>query len=228
MVKFFCAIPGVAGSAFSVAVDADETVDDLKKKIKEVKPHKITCDADDLQLSLAKKGDGWLPSNDLAALQEGGAKTPVGFEKVPLTDATWSIHDVLKEQNMPNPGTRQIHVLVVVPYPEQAQVDMVHESLSLARQASVRQSRMEMRLEQLAASLPHKNSKSYTDGALGQLLLDRLKKDKMFFDLPPTDGGEAFWSADIQLQANAIENERRLHYSIFQHHLTQLWSSLRK
>ncbi|KAG3109837.1 hypothetical protein C6341_g27935 [Phytophthora cactorum] len=42
MVKLFCAIVGVAGSAFSVRVDESdepESVDDLKKEIKKEKPN---------------------------------------------------------------------------------------------------------------------------------------------------------------------------------------------
>ncbi|KAG2759232.1 hypothetical protein Pcac1_g28711 [Phytophthora cactorum] len=35
MVKFFCAIVGEAGSAFSVRVDESDSVDDLKKAIAE-------------------------------------------------------------------------------------------------------------------------------------------------------------------------------------------------
>ncbi|KAG3165958.1 hypothetical protein C6341_g12221 [Phytophthora cactorum] len=54
MVKLFCAIVGVAGSAFEVDIDEGASVAALKKKIKEEKPNKIQCDADELQLFLAK------------------------------------------------------------------------------------------------------------------------------------------------------------------------------
>ncbi|GMF65990.1 unnamed protein product [Phytophthora lilii] len=205
MLKLFCAIVGVAGSAFSVRVDERDSVDDLKDAIKAKKPNDFKdIDADKLQLFLAKtEGGAWLFDNeDLDTLLESEIDTSSYLH----LRSSWK----LCKRNLFGPGVSLgedvVHVLVVVPY-QQAQVDMFHEALSLAQQASVRQSRIEMRLEQLAASLPHKNSKSYSDGSLGQLLLERLKKDKMFFDLPPTDDGEAFWSADIQLQANAIRNE---------------------
>ncbi|GMF43543.1 unnamed protein product [Phytophthora lilii] len=119
MVKLFCAIVGVAGSAFPVDVDAGQTVGDLKKAVKEEKPNKLKdVDADELQLSLAKKGTGWLPSADLRAIRKG--EDVPGFERVSLVDtedeaySTYSIRDVLDTNGMPPPQTRQIHVLVVV------------------------------------------------------------------------------------------------------------------
>ncbi|OWY92244.1 Crinkler (CRN), partial [Phytophthora megakarya] len=115
MVKLFCAIVGVAGSSFPVNIDENETVGDLKKAIKDQSDGIITCPRSQLQLFLAKKGVGWLPSNELASVQGEEAKTMKGFERVPVTDATWTIKDVLTEMKMPNPQSRQIHVLVVVP-----------------------------------------------------------------------------------------------------------------
>ncbi|OWY91931.1 Crinkler (CRN), partial [Phytophthora megakarya] len=95
-------------------IDENETVGDLKNAIKAQKPNGLKyVDADKLQLFLSKKGDGWLQSKELAMVQEEEAKTPMGFERVPMMDATWVIQDVLAE--MPNPQSRQIHVLVVVP-----------------------------------------------------------------------------------------------------------------
>lgn len=154
-------------------------------------------------------------------LKKGGKTALV--EALTHKDKELQGEDLISEylEGMDAPKSKQIHVLVVVPYTENTQVDTVHESILLARQDGVRQSRIEMRLEQLAASLPHKNSKSYTDGALGQLVLERLKKDKLFFDVPPTDDGEAFWSADNQLQANAIRNE-----AVFDAFITPFFSKI--
>ncbi|GMF31373.1 unnamed protein product [Phytophthora lilii] len=111
-VSIQCAIVGQVGDSFEVEIDADQLVADLKERVKAGNDAIITVPYPKLQLFLAKKGAGWLPSSELAALL---AEAPVGFEKVPLTDPAWSIHDVLEEMKMPNPGTRQIHVLVVVP-----------------------------------------------------------------------------------------------------------------
>ncbi|ETI55173.1 hypothetical protein F443_02136 [Phytophthora nicotianae P1569] len=119
MVKLFCAIVGVAYSAFPVDIDASQLVGDLKKVIKEKKPDTIKCEADKLQLSLAKKGAGWLPSAELRAIRKG--EDLPGFERVSLVDtedelySTYSIRDVLDTNGMPPPQTRQIHVLVEVP-----------------------------------------------------------------------------------------------------------------
>ncbi|KAH9140377.1 hypothetical protein AeRB84_015386 [Aphanomyces euteiches] len=49
MLKLFCVVVG-EGRPFSVKIDASETVDDLKKKIKEEKENTIRCDPDALQL----------------------------------------------------------------------------------------------------------------------------------------------------------------------------------
>ncbi|KAG2791448.1 hypothetical protein PC129_g24043 [Phytophthora cactorum] len=65
MFKLFYAIVGEAGSVFPVDIDAGQSVGDLKDAIKAKKPNKITCDADELQLFLAKKGDAWLNGDDL-------------------------------------------------------------------------------------------------------------------------------------------------------------------
>ncbi|KAG1697247.1 hypothetical protein DVH05_016535 [Phytophthora capsici] len=61
MMKLFCAIVGVAGSAFSVEVGEDQTVHDLKKKIKDKNkddPILNNVAAKNLQLFLTKKGNG--------------------------------------------------------------------------------------------------------------------------------------------------------------------------
>ncbi|KAF0688196.1 Aste57867_20171 [Aphanomyces stellatus] len=112
MPKLFCVVVGHEGSPFPVDVAADETVGDLKKKIKEENKNTITCDAKDLELYLAKLGDAWLDSDGAkaVALDEYG-KVP-GFD---VMDPTFS---------MKNPKCigvdferkdGDIHVLVVVP-----------------------------------------------------------------------------------------------------------------
>ncbi|KAE8953744.1 hypothetical protein PR003_g33814, partial [Phytophthora rubi] len=100
MVKLFCAIVGVAGSAFSVRVDESDTVDDLKKAIKEEKTNKLKdIDADALQLFLAKTADGaWLTDDDPAALELEEGKTHQDIQTVidgEKMKATWTIEDVL-------------------------------------------------------------------------------------------------------------------------------------
>ncbi|OWZ13447.1 Crinkler (CRN) [Phytophthora megakarya] len=132
MVKLFCAIVGEVGSTFSVRVDENDSVDELKSAIQKKKKRNVLKDVDpgELQLFLAKtEGGAWLPSNELASVQgeKGFERVPVtdakwtikdrekGFERVPVTDATWAIKDVLTDMKMPIPRSRQIHVLVVVP-----------------------------------------------------------------------------------------------------------------
>ncbi|EGZ27014.1 hypothetical protein PHYSODRAFT_553734 [Phytophthora sojae] len=80
MAKLFCAIVGVAGSAFSVRVDESDTVDDLKDAIKAKKPNDFKdIDADKLQLFLAKKDEGrgaWLTEADV----KKGVKDTTGLK----------------------------------------------------------------------------------------------------------------------------------------------------
>ncbi|KAG3230466.1 hypothetical protein PI124_g24436, partial [Phytophthora idaei] len=80
MVTLFCAIVGVVGSAFSVRVDENNSVDELKKAIKDQSDGLITDPWPKLQLFLAKKGDGgWLPSNDpdVVAMRSGAVSEMV-------------------------------------------------------------------------------------------------------------------------------------------------------
>ncbi|GMF23418.1 unnamed protein product [Phytophthora lilii] len=88
-------------------------------------------------------------------------------------------------------GKGHIHVLVVVSEKESL-MDLVHESVSLARESFVRQSRMQVQLNLIASSIRSRDSTSRTDGELGDDSLKRLKRNGLFFDIPSTDNGEAF------------------------------------
>ncbi|GMF30074.1 unnamed protein product [Phytophthora lilii] len=123
MVKLFCAIVGVAGSAFSVRVDESDSVDDLKKAIKVEKPNDFKdVNADKLQPFLAKKKDGgWLDGAGLAGvtLDEAGAPVsrdesgaPQGFKK--MDPLLWVNNDKHFGKNF-RPAEGDVHVLVVVP-----------------------------------------------------------------------------------------------------------------
>ncbi|GMF38224.1 unnamed protein product [Phytophthora lilii] len=113
MVKLFCAIVGAVGSAFSVRVDEDDSVDDLKKAIKAENATTITGDAKDLQLFLAKKEDGaWLKSKDLLRMRKGEISDEVEslYMNEEMDDPTDKI--CAKFPSAIPDGT--IHVLVVV------------------------------------------------------------------------------------------------------------------
>ncbi|KAE9325632.1 hypothetical protein PR003_g16430, partial [Phytophthora rubi] len=123
--KLFCAIVGVAGSAFEVDIDEGASVSALKEAIKDKKKNDLKdVDADKLQLFLAKTADGaWLTDDDPAALELEEGKTHQDIQTVidgEKMKATWTIEDVLTANNMTKregraPKSRQIHVLVVVP-----------------------------------------------------------------------------------------------------------------
>ncbi|KAE8958538.1 hypothetical protein PR003_g32145, partial [Phytophthora rubi] len=119
MVKLFCAIVGVAGSAFSVRVDESDSVDDLKKAIKEEKMYLFP--ADKLQLFLAKKDEGrgaWLTEADVNnGVKDTDGLTPLDVAGAPLNLVDLSAEDVrfrvTKEDIMAK--KTPVHVLVVVP-----------------------------------------------------------------------------------------------------------------
>ncbi|KAG3072983.1 hypothetical protein PI124_g20861, partial [Phytophthora idaei] len=80
MVTFYCAIVGVAGSAFPVDIDESRSVGHLKKAIKEENSSTITCDAKDLQLFLAKKDGAWVDEDEAAAVTLDERGHPQGFK----------------------------------------------------------------------------------------------------------------------------------------------------
>ncbi|KAG4218007.1 hypothetical protein PC116_g33513, partial [Phytophthora cactorum] len=123
MVKLFCAIVGEAGSVFEGKIGDAESVSALKKAIKAEKPNKIQCDADELQLFLAKKDGGagaWLTekyvkegvsdsdTSDLELLDVAGA--PLNLVGLSVEDVRFQ---VTKEDV--KAGKVPVHVLVVVP-----------------------------------------------------------------------------------------------------------------
>jgi hypothetical protein len=120
-----CALVGVQGNAFAVDVDENKFVDHLKDAIKTKNENTIMCDARELQLFLARKGDNtWLESSteDVKKLKKG--------EKTDLIEALTREENALDGEcgleevldGMPRLKTKQIHVLVVVPQQEQVQV----------------------------------------------------------------------------------------------------------
>ncbi|KAE9286938.1 hypothetical protein PR003_g26181, partial [Phytophthora rubi] len=130
--KLFCAIVGVAGSAFSVRVDESDSVDDLKDAIKVDNPATFTCDAKDLELYLGKKDKGrgpWLTQLDV--LQ--GVSDPGGYKRLEFTDA--ELQDVglksgeLGEVSRPEraDGKGPIHVLVVAPSSTATKIELLED-----------------------------------------------------------------------------------------------------
>ncbi|KAG2955173.1 hypothetical protein PC118_g24771, partial [Phytophthora cactorum] len=114
MVKLFCAIVGVAGSAFEVDIDEGQKVGDLKKAIKDQSDGLITVPWPKLQLFLAKTDDGgWLKSKDLLRMRNGEIPNEVEsrYMNEELEDPTDKICSKFPS-TIPD-GT--IHVLVVVP-----------------------------------------------------------------------------------------------------------------
>ncbi|KAE8906348.1 hypothetical protein PF003_g9847 [Phytophthora fragariae] len=85
----------------------------LKKAIKDEKPNKIKCDADGLQLFLAKKGNGtWLDEVGVVAAALNWRGNSQGFE--PMGPSLWLKNAKYFEENF-QPGEGQVHMLVLVP-----------------------------------------------------------------------------------------------------------------
>ncbi|KAL3661850.1 hypothetical protein V7S43_013144 [Phytophthora oleae] len=78
MMTLFCVIVGDVGSAFSVHMDKDQSVAELKEAVK-VEIEDITSPTRDLQLFLAKKDGAWLSSTDpdVISLRRGTIPKPV-------------------------------------------------------------------------------------------------------------------------------------------------------
>ncbi|GMF66104.1 unnamed protein product [Phytophthora lilii] len=117
MVKLFCAIVGVAGSAFEVKIDDSESVSALKKEVKGEIDY--SGPAKDLQLFLAKTADGaWLTEADVKkGVEDTTGLTPLDVAGAPLNLVDLSEEDVrfqlTKEAVMAK--KTPVHVLVVVP-----------------------------------------------------------------------------------------------------------------
>ncbi|KAL3664436.1 hypothetical protein V7S43_010757 [Phytophthora oleae] len=102
VLKLFCAIIGMAGSAFDVDIGEGAYASELKKTIKEEKRNDLKdADADKLQLFLAKK-------------DKGNAQ---GFK---LMDPTLFLKNPENFGENFQPGEGQVHVVVVVPQQEHA------------------------------------------------------------------------------------------------------------
>ncbi|KAG2814655.1 hypothetical protein PC116_g20962 [Phytophthora cactorum] len=123
MVTLYCAVVGVAGSAFPVDIDENKSVGHLKDAIKEKKMYQFP--ADKLQLFLAKTSDSgkWLRDDDSAVLEleEGRIHREIQtMINVGQLRPTWTIEAVLSANNMTRwywraPKSKQIHVLARIP-----------------------------------------------------------------------------------------------------------------
>ncbi|TDH71494.1 hypothetical protein CCR75_007229 [Bremia lactucae] len=115
--KLLCVLVGEK-SVFSLDIDGEELVADLKDAIKIENSNKIKCDAAKLKLYLARKGNAWLSDSEPSAQQLIKGNVDDDIESMlnckPLMP-TWTIQDCLNENQMPAPQLRQIHLLVVVP-----------------------------------------------------------------------------------------------------------------
>jgi Crinkler effector protein N-terminal domain len=111
MVKLFCSLVGEKGSAFSIKIDANASVDDLKDAIKQKQMYEFASSK--LQLLLGKQSNGmWLDSSAVDAVTTDANGHPESFTHM---------EQLLLIKNPRYFGERfeckegEIHVLVVVP-----------------------------------------------------------------------------------------------------------------
>ncbi|KAK1929376.1 hypothetical protein P3T76_015128 [Phytophthora citrophthora] len=131
MVKHFCALVGVAKSAFEVDIAEDTSVSALKNVIKGENSATITCDAKDLQLFLARTKDGaWLGLDEAGAasvaLDKGGHPQHLNTKLVEMGS--------MERLNMcvgKLPDQDQVHMLVVIPPEDNAARDQFPESTTV-------------------------------------------------------------------------------------------------
>nr|QUJ09347.1 crinkler 22 [Plasmopara viticola] len=112
MMILVCALVGVKKNAFSVDIDASESVDELRKVIKKEKPSQLTCNANELQVFLAKKGDNtWLDRDGAEAVTLNEHGFPAGFTDM---DPLLWLKNPKNFGDSFEPNEGEIHVLVVV------------------------------------------------------------------------------------------------------------------
>ncbi|KAH9132621.1 hypothetical protein LEN26_007353 [Aphanomyces euteiches] len=114
MLTLFCVVVG-DGSPFPVEMDADQSVGDLKDKIKTKNPNSFHCVAKDLDLYVAFKDNAWLESTNPLALQWIEGDTPYEMQKYLVKGMKMNPFSSLAKALPAPPGQDQLHILVVVP-----------------------------------------------------------------------------------------------------------------
>ncbi|KAE9051699.1 hypothetical protein PR001_g1232 [Phytophthora rubi] len=213
MVNIFCGIVGVAGPAFVVDIDAEKTVAHLRKAIK-VDNEDIKGPPRNLKLFLAKTTTGaWLTEADVMK----GVSDTTGLKPLDNAGAPLRLYDLSEDKVRfqvtkahVEAKTNPVHVLAKLPDQDHQLGENDQDSFQMHRQNIVELKRMQAQMELVMDALQHKNSKSYTDRELGRRELDRLERDGLVFDVAPDENGTAFWSNEIQVEADAIGNEADL------------------
>ncbi|KAF1332563.1 hypothetical protein FI667_g3410, partial [Globisporangium splendens] len=111
------ALVGMKAVAFSVQVDENDLVHDLK--IVEAERSVVR----EIELYLARKDNAWLRSGDEAVVQLRNGHVDASIEAKIIAeqmDATWTIKDSLGEDDLKSLAPGKIHILVKLPPPRTA------------------------------------------------------------------------------------------------------------
>ncbi|EEY65439.1 Crinkler (CRN) family protein [Phytophthora infestans T30-4] len=221
MVKLFCAIVGIAGSAFEVDIDQTASVSALKKAVKVEKLYQFP--ADELQLFLAKAGgNAWLSSltEDVKKLKKG--------EKTALVKSLTQEEMELQGESglkkvlagMLSPSTDEIHVLVVVP----EQDGTISNDMSAAT-TPLTVEQVEMSMNKVLRERDEKAS-AYSFSDLNTAMEERIvKKMRLTENIPdikePVDTSIAGYSW-IPKIVESEESQRAGYMAYLQQHLKTL------
>ncbi|KAI9985264.1 hypothetical protein PInf_004590 [Phytophthora infestans] len=114
MVKLFCAVVGEQGSAFSVKIDASESVDDLRNMIRD--HPQFGHPNSKMELFLAKKGGAWLTENEVKGVSDTSGLKHLDAARAKLRRVGLSEEKMVEvDEDDEAAGNGLVNVLVVVP-----------------------------------------------------------------------------------------------------------------
>ncbi|TDH71415.1 hypothetical protein CCR75_009645 [Bremia lactucae] len=214
-VKLLCAVYG-EGTLFFVKIARDADVIALQTAIVNEKKgvnDRFKVDPNTVTLYLAKKNGVWLKDDIYVKNFLKGDRSVEYMEMRPSWRLTRT--ELLGPDFQPNEA--EIHILVELPSaaaniateqgPAQAEgAELVEAILFLVEK---KYKSMESKIQEINSKLPSQPDKSFTDGALGEMAIESLKRFESITDFAARDDEEPFWSQRIQQQANAISNEAR-------------------
>ncbi|RMX68179.1 hypothetical protein KXD40_004802 [Peronospora effusa] len=115
MVRLLYAFVGEAGCVYRVNIRTSQSFNDLKCKIKEENPLQVTCNAADLRLFLAKRGNAWVTAH--RGVNDTSDLMPLYVVNAPLSFFGLSGRAMRTNVTTEDANDRSthMHVLVVVP-----------------------------------------------------------------------------------------------------------------
>jgi hypothetical protein len=199
MVKLYCVVVGVTGSAFPLYIDASLSVGDLKEAIKMKNPSTMKCDAYKLQLYLAKKGNAWITNNEAEGVSDVAGLPHLRVPQAKLRCVGLSDDEMVEvDEHDEAAGNGLVNVLVVVPTEEIKPEFQTYNALV---------EKIDNLQDIIQTRLPTSNSSlSFSSRALGQMVMKRIAKN--FSKHSPTEGNPILTKVEqMEIQPNILEKE---------------------